>query len=161
MAGPCRRVKIGKSETESKRSRINGSGAFANLPTPKQINRVVAVAFKKFIYIENRHVSECHGEAERCQRLVCLPFHSRRKGIQHGPCPRWRNEFVNKSASAARATQRLRTTSRAPGSRDSPSASHRLSCPRPPFLKVAWMTLNFPFEFVFPVRPRAGSWVFL
>lgn len=95
-----------KSETESKRRRKDGSGAFANLPTPKQINRVFAVAFKKFVDIENRQVLECHGEAERWQRLVCLPFCSTRKGIHRRQRRRRRNEFINNSASVARATQR-------------------------------------------------------
>ena len=133
--GPCRRGETRKSETESKRSRKDGSGAFANLPTPKQINRVVAVAFKKFVYVENRQVSECQGEVERCERLVfCFvfccccwffsPFHSTRKGIQHRPRPRGRNEFINNRASVARATQRAREQLRVrlvPGTHTLPS----------------------------------------
>lgn len=107
--GLCRQVKTHKSETESKGGTKDGSGALANLPAPKQINTVVVLEFTKCIHIENRRELACHGEAQSCQRLVCLLFPSRRKGIQHEwrrRCPDARNEFINNSASVARATQR-------------------------------------------------------
>lgn len=150
---PGRRVKTRKSETESKRNAKDGSSAFANLPAPKQINRIVALEFTKRIYTENRHELQCHGQAECCQRLVCLPFPSRTKGIQHElrrRCPEARNTFINNSASKARATERAREHPRASLVPPAYTRAHNR------FLKIC-PAINFSFGFVILVKPREGA----
>lgn len=130
----CSRVKLRKSEAESKRIEKDGSAGFGNLPPPKQINRVVALAFTKCIYIDNRRASARSEEVERYQRLVCLPFPSRRKGIQHERrrlCGDTRSEFIN-SAPGARATQsagEFTPVRLVPGTHTQPRTSALSRCP--------------------------------
>lgn len=104
--GPCSRVKIYTFETQSKRSEKNGPvRSLTFLHQHKQTG--VVLAFSKCIHIDSRQC--CHPEGELCQRLVCLPFPSRRKGIHpkpRGRCPDTREEFMNNNVSLAQATQR-------------------------------------------------------
>lgn len=139
--GRCSRVKTCKSETRSKESEKDGSGAFANLPTPKQINRVSLFGrFLSAFTLKTLMQLNATGRLSCCQRGVCLPFPSRRKGIQQEPrghCSDARNKFVNNRASVAQQPRASADTlPYAPASRGAHSASHPLSHLGPPFLKV-------------------------